>query len=119
MSIPEEILPFAARHQLKETALDTIDEALDASIEEDKAVGIDFLEGHDKDELVYEFNRYEFRVDKNNYSKVVTRVNIYSNKLDRSHYDIPVGYYETWTDLDGQPLDDFLIFDWSVLEGLT
>lgn len=116
MNIQDQIIEFAERYSLKEKAMTSIDVVMDASIEADKEFEIDFLEGNDRSELIYEFGRYEFQIDRNDNCKVVTKINIYSKKLYGPNYDIPVGYYEEWTDLTGEHLDEFLIFDWTVLQ---
>ncbi|UII22320.1 hypothetical protein [Fulvivirga ligni] len=115
MKIHEELIELATRYSLKEKALAMVVKVLDSSIEADKELGIDFLEGNNKEDLTFEFGRFEFRIDKGNHCKLVTIIDIYSAKIDRSNYDLPVGYYEVWTDMDGEPLDHFLIFDWSPL----
>lgn len=113
MDIQNQILEFAEKYSLKEKALSAIDEVMDASIESDNEIGIDFLEGNDKAELIYEFGTFEFRIDGNGNCKIVTKIMIYSKKLYGQNFDIPVGYYEEWTDLEGEHLDEFLIFDWT------
>lgn len=113
MDIQNQILEFAEKHSLKEKALASIDEVMDASIESDNEIGIDFLDGNNRADLIYEFGRFEFRVDRNDNCKIVTKINIYSKKLYGPNFDVPVGYYEEWTDLEGEHLDEFLIFDWT------
>lgn len=116
MNIKNQIIEFAKKHSLKEKALSSVNEVMNTSIEADKEIGIDFMEGHDRNELIYEFDRYEFQIDKKDNSRIVTRINIYSEKLCVPNYNLPVGYYEEWTDLMGEHLDEFLIFDWSPLQ---
>lgn len=113
MDIQNQILEFADKHSLKEKALASINQVMDASIESDKEIGIDFLDGNNRADLIYEFGRFEFRVDGNDTCKIVTKIYIYSKKLYGPNFDVPVGYYEEWTDLEGQHLDEFLIFDWT------
>ncbi|AFM04695.1 hypothetical protein Fleli_2322 [Bernardetia litoralis DSM 6794] len=115
MNIKDQIIELANKYSLKKKALDSIDKVMDACIEADKEVGIDFLDGQDRSELIYEFGRYEFQINKYGSCRIVTKINIYSKKLYGVNYDIPVGYYEEWTDLTGKHLDEFLIFDWSPL----
>ncbi len=113
MEIQNQILEFAEKHSLKEKALASIDEVMDASIESDNEFGIDFLEGNNRADLIYEFGRFEFQVDANNDCKIVTKIKIYSKKLYGPNFDVPVWYYEEWTDLEGEHLDEFLFFDWT------
>ncbi|CAL2079144.1 conserved protein of unknown function [Tenacibaculum sp. 190524A02b] len=113
MNIQNQILEFAEKHSLKEKAFASIDIVMDASIEFDNEIGIDFLDGNDRDDLIYEFGRFEFQIDRNGNCKVVTIIKIYSKKLYGPNCDVPVGYYEEWTDLKGDHLDEFLIFDWT------
>ena len=113
MDIQNQILEFAEKHSLKEKALASIDEVMDASIESDNEIGIDFLDGNDRADLIFEFGRFEFQIDRNDNCKIVTKINIYSKKLYGPNFDVPVGYYEEWTDLQGEYLDEFLIFDWT------
>ncbi|MBB6464104.1 hypothetical protein [Flammeovirga kamogawensis] len=113
MDIQNQILEFIEKHSLKERALNSIDLVMDASIEADKENGIDFLDGHNRTDLLYEFERFEFRVNKNGYCKIITKINIYSKKLYGKGLDIPVGSYEEWTDLEGRYLNKFLAFNWS------
>ena len=113
MDIHNQILEFAEKHSLKEKALASIDEVMDANIESDNEIGIDFLDGNNRADLIYEFGRFEFRIDGNDNCKIVTKIKIYSKKLYGPNLDVPVGYYEEWTDLEGAHLDEFLIFDWT------
>ncbi|NME72019.1 hypothetical protein [Flammeovirga aprica] len=113
MDIKNQILEFAKKYSLKENALASIDKAIDVSIESNNEDGIDILAGNNKDELIYEFGRFGFHVDGNGNSKIITRIKIYSKKLYGSNIDVPVGYYEEWTGLDGEHLDEFLSFNWS------
>lgn len=113
MDIQQQIIAFAEKYALKEKVLTAVDEVMDAHIKYNNESGIDFLEGHSRTELIYEFGRFEFHVDGNGNCKVVTKIKIYYQKLYGLKVDIPVGYYEEWTDLDGEYLDDFLTFDWS------
>ncbi|WP_435262653.1 hypothetical protein [Tenacibaculum sp. nBUS_03] len=113
MDIQNQILEFAKKYSLKEKALASIDEVMDSCIESDNEIGIDFLEGNNREDLIYEFGRFEFQVDQNDNCKIVTKIKIYSKKLYGPNYDVPVGYYEEWTDLEGEHLDEFLIFDWT------
>ncbi|WP_338814859.1 hypothetical protein V9L05_06580 [Bernardetia sp. Wsw4-3y2] len=114
--IKKQIINFANEYSLKEKALAHIDKVMDACIEADKEVGVDFLDGQDRSEFIYEFGRYEFQINKHENCRIVTKINIYSKKLYGVNYDIPVGYYEEWTDLTGKHLDEFLIFDWSPIK---
>ncbi len=113
MNIQNQLIEFAEKLSLKEKALANVETVLDAGIESDAEFGIDFLEGQKKTDLVYQFGRYEFQVDKYDHALVVTRINIYSKKLYGPHFDVPVGYYTELTALDGEHIDEFLIFDWS------
>ena len=113
MDIHNQILGFTEKHSLKEKALASIDAVLDASIESDNEIGIDFLNGNSRSDLIYEFGRFELRVDGNDNCKIVTRIKIYSKELYGANLDMSVGYYEEWTDLEGMHLDEFLVFDWS------
>lgn len=113
MDIQNQILEFAEKHSLKKKALSSIDEVMDASIESDNDIGIDFLDGNNRDDLIYEFGRFEFQIDGKGNCRVVTKIKIYSKKLYGPNFDVPVGYYEEWTDLEGEHLDEFLIFDWT------
>ena len=115
MSIQDQILEFAKKYSLKEKALASIDEVMDASIESDNELGIDFLNGNDKADLIYEFGTYKFTIDQNKNCRIITRINIYSKKLYGPNFDVSVGYYEEWTDMEGVHLDEFLVFDWSPL----
>ena len=115
MNIQNQILEFVEKHSLNEKALAAIDEVMDASIESDNEIGIDFLEGNNRDDLFYEFGRFEFQIDRNMNCIVVTKIIIYSKKLYGPNFDVPVGFYEEWTDLDGAHLDEFLKFDWTPL----
>ncbi len=113
MNIQNQIVEFAKKYSLREKALLSIDDVMDSCIKADQKNGIDFLKGHDRKDLIYELSNIDFRVHTNDYSRVVTRINIYSRKSYKSSHNVPVGYYEEWTDLNGNQLDEFLIFDWS------
>lgn len=113
MSIQNQIIEFAVKHSLKEKALNSIDTVLDASIEADKEIGIDLLQGQAKSELIYEFGRFELQIDKDENCRIATTINIYSNKLYGPNFDVPVGYYIELSDLNGAHLDEYFVFDWS------
>jgi hypothetical protein len=113
MNIKDQLLAFAAKHSLKEKAFSSIEKELDECIASDELIGIDFLEGNDKSDLIYEFGRFEFQVDENENCIIVTKIKIYSKKLYGPNFDVPVGYYEVWTGLDGEHHDEFLTFDWT------
>lgn len=81
MDIQNQILEFAEKHSLKEKALASIDEVMDASIESDNEIGIDFLDGNDRADLIFEFGRFEFQIDRNDNCKIVTKINIYSKNF--------------------------------------
>lgn len=115
MDIQSQIIEFVEKHSLKERALASIDEVMDACIEADNEIGINFLDGNERADLIYEFGRIEFQVDKGNSNRIATRINIYSKKLYGPNFDVPVGYYEEWTNLEGEHIDEFLIFDWSAI----
>lgn len=113
MNIQNQLIEFAQKKSLKEKALASVDKIMDANIQADKERGIDFLEGQDRTELIYEFGRYEFQIDKDDNCRIATKINIYSNKLYGPSFDVTVGYYTELTDLSGEHIDEFLIFDWS------
>lgn len=113
MRIKDQVISFAKTYSLKEKAMASVDGVLDTCIKSDKDIGIDFLCGNDKSELIYEFERFEFNIDKNNNCLISTRINIYSKRYYGSNIDVPVGYYLELTDMEGQHVDEFLIFDWS------
>lgn len=115
MSIQDQIIAFAAKHSLKEKAFSSIEQELNKHIESDKQIGVDFLEGNKRSELIYEFGRFEFHVDDKDNCSIVTKINIYSKKMFGKNLDIPIGYYEEWTDLDGEHTDEFLVFDWTLV----
>jgi len=115
MSIQDQIIAFATKHSLKEKAFSSIEHELNECIESDKQIGIDFLEGNARSELIYEFGRFEFHVDEKDNCRIVTKINIYSKKMYGPNCDVPVGYYEEWTDLDGEHTDEFLVFDWTIV----
>lgn len=111
MNIQNQLIEFAEKFSLKEKALDAIDKVLDAEIKARKKFGFDLLDGLKKSELIYEFCRYEFRVKSPENCLFVTRINIYSKYLYGPEYDIPVGYYEERTDLNGEFLTDLILFE--------
>ncbi|MDC1161880.1 hypothetical protein OAT18_00405 [Tenacibaculum sp.] len=113
MFLKNKLIEFAKKYSLKEKALTSVNGIIDLSIESDKKIGIDFLEGNNKIDLIYEFGKFEFQVDKDDYCRVVTQINIYSKKLYGPNFNVPVGFYEEFTDLEGNHLDEFLTFDWS------
>ncbi|CAM1369949.1 hypothetical protein [Tenacibaculum xiamenense] len=113
MTIQNQLLQFAEKHFLKEKALKFVHDELDACIEFDKELGIDFLEGNKKTDLIFEFGRYEFQIDKDNHPIIATKINIYSKKLYGPDCDVPIGHYTELTNLNGENLDQFLFLDWS------
>ncbi len=113
MKIQNQVVEFAKKYSLREKALASIDDVMDSCIEADRQNGIDFLKGNNREDLIYELSNIDFKVHTNDYSRIVTRINIYSRKSYKSSHNVPVGYYEEWTDLNGNHLDEFLIFDWS------
>jgi hypothetical protein len=116
-NMKKQLIDFAEKHSFKKEALAAIDKVLDAHIESDKKVGIDFLCGHDKSELIYEFGRYEFQIDKDENCLIAVRINIYSKKLYGPNTDVPVGYYIELKDTTtGEHIDEFLGFDWSLID---
>ncbi|UII26527.1 hypothetical protein LVD15_25060 [Fulvivirga maritima] len=115
MNIQNQLISLADKYSLKKKALDSIDEVINAHVESDNVVGIDYLEGNNRSDLIYEFDRYELQLELNGISRISTKINIYSKKLYGKNIDLPVGCYEAWTDLEGQDLDDFLTFDWSLV----
>lgn len=110
----QHFIEFLEKHSFKEDALASVDKVIDAYIESDKKKGIDFLSGHEKSELIYEFGRYEFHIDKDENCIIAIRINIYSKKLFGPNLDIPVGsYIELKDTTTGEHLDEFISFDWS------
>jgi hypothetical protein len=94
MDIQNQLIEFANTHALKEKAFASIEEEMKICIESDNELGIDFLDGHEKSELIYEFGRFEFQLDKNDHCRFVTIINIYSKKLHGPNYNVPVGLTE-------------------------
>lgn len=116
MSIENQILGLTKRFGLKDKALSSIDDVIDASIESDLEQGIDFLEGHDRADLIFEFGRFELHVDLSGNPLIATRINIYSKKLYGPNFDVPVGYYIEQSSLTGEHIDEFLKFDWTPID---
>ena len=116
MTIEKQILELAKKFGLREKALSSIDNMIDASIESDLEQGIDFLDGHDRADLIYEFGRFELHVDLSGSPLIVTRINIYSKKLYGLNFDVPIGYYIEQSSLTGEHIDEFLKFDWSPID---
>ena len=115
MTFKNKMIELAEKYSLKEKALSSVEEVIDAGIESDEELGIDFLEGNKKSDLIYEFGRYELRIDKDDNCLIATKINIYSKKLYSSNFDVPVGFYTEIADLNGQHIDEFLTFDWSMI----
>jgi hypothetical protein len=113
MNIENKILEIAKRFELREKALSSINDVIDASIEADLEQGIDFLDGQNRADLIYDFCRFEFHIDSNGNQMIATRINIYSKKLYRPNYDVPIGYYIELRGMNGEHIDEFLKFDWS------
>ncbi len=116
MNIKNQIIELAERHKLRERALKGIDIVLNASIESDIKDGIDFLEGIDRNDLIYEFDRYEFHVESNENFRIVTRINIYTRKLYGPNFNIPIGHYDEYSSVEGEYIDDFLTLDLSPIK---
>ncbi|CAM1348766.1 hypothetical protein [Tenacibaculum halocynthiae] len=113
MDIKNQFILIVEKYSLKKKALESVKGEIDACIEFDKELGVDFLDGHDKADLIYEFGRYEFQIDKDNTPLIATKINIYSKKLYGPDCDVPIGHYTELTDLNGEHRDEFLFLDWS------
>jgi len=81
MDIPKQLIILTEKYSLKEKALAFIDKKIDKSIESEKEIGLDLLEGYIKSDLIYEFGSYGFHIDKHKNCSISTKINIYSKKL--------------------------------------
>lgn len=113
IEIKNKILHIANKYNLKERAINSIDNIIDIAIKEDLEVGVDFLEGNNRNELIYKFGRFDFQINEKGDSKIGTRINIYSKRLYGPNFDCPVGYYIEYSNIEGELLDEFINFDWS------
>ena len=118
MYLKDEMAKLAEKYSLRAKAISSIEKVLDASIESDKEFGIDFLGGNKKSDLIYEFGRYELRIDKDNFCQIATKINIYTKKLYGPNFDVPVGYYTEITEevliiwrkmIEGQLINNILM----------
>ena len=115
MELNTRLLELTNKYKLKEEALNTVETVLDSCIESDLELGIDCLEGNKRSDLIFEFGRFEYHLLDSGHERIVTKIYIYSKHLYGPHFDCPVGTYKTYTSLSGELMDDFLIFDWSIL----
>lgn len=98
-------------------------QSLNESIKSDKEINVDFLGGLKKEDLIFNFDRYEYRFKENiNTGEIVIRIGLYLNDISGIWHNslIPVGYYELISDSEGNVIDDFLkmektkIFDFDI-----
>ena len=111
MTFNSELLIKAENLGLKEKALSIVGVSLDNSIEADLAIGADFLNGMEKAEIIFQFDRYELHVGREKMTDVIrTRIGLYlKDEKDTWVNNLePIGFYELETDLNGVILDDYL-----------
>ena len=108
MNLQNQLIEFAELHGLKEKALSAVENELDACIASDKEIGLDFMEGHERDELIYKFGSYNLETNHLDHCHVITRINIYTKNLYGPNFDVPIGYYREVTDMEGNHMDEYL-----------
>lgn len=116
MNLQNQLIEFAELHGLKEKALSAVENELEACIASDKEIGLDFMEGHERDELIYKFGSYNLETNHLDHCYVITKINIYTKNLYGPNFDVPVGYYREVTDAEGNHIDEYLNFDWSPVD---